>query len=115
MPKRVVRRSLSWPPTEAVSVRSCRWASPRPFGHHSRGSRSLNWPKASGAKTTSRLSPAFTVTVFDTRTPSKAAVTVAWRSAVSALRTGTTMVSSATDTSGSEGSTVSTRGSPMTT
>ncbi len=114
MPKRTVRRSLSRPPADAVSVRSYRCASPRPLGHHSFGSRSRSWWKASGAKTTSRLSPAFTVTVFDTRTPWKAAVTVVRWSAESALRTGTTTVTSATDRSGRPGSTVSTRGSPRT-
>ncbi|SCE21716.1 hypothetical protein GA0115240_14447 [Streptomyces sp. DvalAA-14] len=65
-------------------------------------------------KATSTVPPAGTVTAWDTRTLPKEAATVICRSAVSALRTGTTIVTSALLVSGRSGRTVSTRGSPMT-
>ncbi len=67
-----------------------------------------------GAKVTSVLAPPATVTVRVTRTRPNAAVTVTRLSPESALRTGTTTVSSAVPVSGRSGSSVSTRGSPMT-
>jgi hypothetical protein len=64
---------------------------------------------------TSVLPPAGTVTVLETVTSSNAAVTVTrWSAALSALRAGTTIVSSALEVSGRPGRLVSTRGSPMT-
>src|SRR5262249_40924287 len=70
--------------------------------------------KSAGVNVTSVAPPAATATVVLTWTSAKAAVTVTARVAVAALRTGTTIVTSARLVSGRSGRTVSTRGSPST-
>src|SRR5258708_11412468 len=92
---RRVRRSLSAPPTLAVMTRSYRAGSPYPLGHHRRGWLTRRAGKSAGEKVASVWPPPGTETVVVTWTSPNAALTVtAWAVAL-ALRTGTTMVTSA--------------------